>query len=131
MSYFGDKLQALMETNKVTGMDITRATKINSSQVSRWISGENKHVSEKDMGLVARTACKTKIERAELIAAYLKDKRYGPGADLVEITVLTAPAAKPAATRNDRLFDYLRQAAIEKPMIKKLLLNLATHDGFK
>lgn len=135
MSYFGDKLKALMELNSVNGMDIQRATGINCSQVSRWHSGDQIMVSEEAMAHLCQTVARTKYERAELIAAHLRDECFGPGADLVQITIVgadqIAKASPPHQTKDERMFAYLRKVCIEKPLIRKVLLNLASNEGFK
>ena len=131
MSYFGDQLSALMETNKVNGMDIQRATGINNSQISRWIGGQQFYVSKEDMGHLCRTAAKSAHQRASLIAAYLRDNCTGPGSELISIQLTKAPAKAAPASATDRLFAFLRQLATEKPPVKKILLTIARNEGFK
>ncbi len=134
MSYFGDKLKTLMELNSVNGMDIQRATGINCSQVSRWHSGEQVMVSAEDMSHLCKAVARNKHERAELIAAHLRDECFGPGADLVQISIIGADiekASPPRQTKDERMFAFLRKVCIEKPLVKKVLLNLAGNEGFK
>lgn len=134
MSYFGDKLKTLMELNEVTGMDIQRSTGINSSQVSRWHSGEQKMVSAEDMAHLCKAVARNKHERAELIAAHLRDECFGPGADLVQITIIGADQVEkepPHQTKDQRMFAFLQKVCIEKPLVKKVLLNIAINEGFK
>ena len=134
MSYFGDKLKTLMEINDVTGMDIQRSTGINSSQVSRWHSGEQKMVSAEDLAHLCKAAARNQHERAELIAAHLRDECFGLGADLVQITIVGADQVEKAPThqtKDERLFAFLRKVSIEKPHFKKTLFHLASNEGFK
>ena len=134
MSYFGDKLKALMELNSVNGMDIQRSTGINSSQVSRWHSGEQKMVSPEDMAHLCRAVARNKHERAELIAAHLRDECFGPGAEMIQISIIGADQvekAPPRLTKDERMFAFLRKVTIEKPLVKKVLLNLAINEGFR
>jgi Cro/C1-type HTH DNA-binding domain len=134
MSYFGDKLQHLMEINSVTGPDVQRDTHINPSRISRWISGKQKLVSPKDMDLLCKAVCKTKskFEYAELAVAHLKDECFGPGAELVEI-LIAGTEIKPQPTRitnNERMFEFLQKKSIKEPSLKKIFLHIALHEGF-
>lgn len=132
MSYFGDKLRQLMELNSVSGLGIQKATGINCSQISRWHSGKQKMVSLEDLALLCKTVTKNKHERAELIAAHLRDECYGPGAELVQISIAEGERQEAVrATIDERMSEFLHRMASEKPFLRKALLNLAANEGFE
>lgn len=139
MSEFGVTLQRMMDEKKIAGLDIQRATGIASSTISRITTGDQDFISNQQMTLLTKFVGKDKAGGAELIAAHLKDECIGTGRDLIVISIKDpanlkeepTPYKTNLRTHNEKAIDFLRQVAIEKPPVMKLLLNLADNEGFQ
>jgi len=100
MSYFSRKLEALLdkncrenEVNPSKAIDLVRAAKLPQSVVSRWINGEQIHISEEDWASLSKAITDDPKARAELLAAHLMDYNNGPGSEMVSITVAGSGAS--------------------------------------
>lgn len=123
MSYFSQKLGALLAKHELSQSDLATTAGIAQSQISRLLSDERQSVSPEDLAKIATNLTHEQRERAELLAAYLQDRCSGPGSELVRITVEgdnhvalydRPPSGPPLTEEMERIFALLRANAGNK-----------------
>lgn len=86
MSYFGTTLKSLIQRNKTNARRLSIASGVGTSIISRLINGEQLRAKKEDLEKLTKAISEDPDERAELIAARLKDEIGGFGNQLVDIT---------------------------------------------
>jgi hypothetical protein len=142
MSYFSIALTRIAERTNVRQADIVRTTKMPRSQVSRIFNGDQKYITETDLGALLN-CFRDPRDRAEIVAARCKDVCIGPGAELVEINIKGPAPASAKATKQsefphvelshdtERAFAWLRSQCPLNPDLEKHLLGYARLTGMK
>lgn len=87
--HFGSTLGRLMELNGITGAQIRKDTAIAEATISVWKNGRQLYIEPSDMQKLARVVAKNDEEKAQLIAAWIKDfkERCGEGSELIAIDI--------------------------------------------
>jgi transcriptional regulator with XRE-family HTH domain len=140
MSYFSTALNRLAERHGFRQADIARESGLSRSHVSRLFTGDQKAIYDLDMAAILRVFQSDPRDQAELVAARCMDVRFGPGAELVEITVknLTRPERDLTAVEwvelsheTERAFAWLRSQCPINPDLEKHLVGYARLTGMK
>jgi len=71
----------------MTAAALAHATKLGEPKISRWLSGQQTFIDGDDLELVVTHLTDKPAERAELVAARMRDVCTGPGSDLIEINI--------------------------------------------
>lgn len=144
MSYFGAKIEELMERNKLTAAELSRASGITEGLLSRWINGVQTFVSHEALEAITPVISRKPTEQAELIRAHLQDECVGAGSQLIDIHILgtgtetrdtVTPYRVPLPLKIQRALELLGRESITDADVRSLLLSLAnicqpkTEDG--
>lgn len=132
MSYFGAKLEELLERNKLTAAELSRASGLKDGLISRWITGSQDFVSHEALEAITAVISKKPAEQAELIKAHLLDECVGQGASLIEINILGhAGQVKEASTpysvvpslRIQRALEIMARESVTDADVRNLILS--------
>ncbi len=129
MSQFSNQLQASIEAQGFSQVEIVEKIGVSQGQTSRYVNGENR--PEPD---VFEKLCEIfpTEERVRLIVAYLADDVPVRYRNLISIepTEKSARTAEESPVYRSRMprklreaYDYLGSAALEKPAIAQMLIN--------
>lgn len=133
MSYFSQKLSTLLAQQHLSQSDLANKAGISQAHISRLLSEDQRSVSLDDLASIAINITDDQRERADLLAAYLRDRCIGPGSELVHITVeggsnhavlQDRPAPPPLSAEMERVFELLR-ANLDKKNLRTALKGLA------
>lgn len=143
MSHLSETLEKLLARHDLTAHQIAIRSEISPSQLSKWMCGKQTSISEKHLTALAKTISKEPADQAELVLAHLQDEKFGPGSDLIEIT-LNAPVRKagktkspaktskaPVQSKGDEALSYLAQERLRNREVNSLLVDLARVLGAK
>jgi transcriptional regulator with XRE-family HTH domain len=87
MNQFTRKLAELMKLNQLRAAELSRATKIDQATISRWLNGVQDSITDDDLKNLAGHISPHAEERAQLIAARMRDVCNGPGSELIEVRI--------------------------------------------
>ena len=110
MSYFGNALRNLLKRKNMKARHLSQTSGVPQSTVSRLINGEQPAPSPEDLEKLSRTLSSEAREQAELVAAHLQDECFGPGSELVEITIGDSPVRERGVRHQPRLPEHLEES---------------------
>lgn len=79
----------MLERPKLSAAEVAKKTKVSTAYISRLRSGERKGVSTEVLTRLAVALTNSTTERAELIAAHMKDESCGYWPKLIEVKILS------------------------------------------
>jgi transcriptional regulator with XRE-family HTH domain len=90
MSHLGNAINRLMlERPQLTAAEVARKTRVSTAYISRLRTGERKGISPEVLTRLAAALADTRAERAELIAAHMKDESCGYYPEFIAIRILS------------------------------------------
>src|SRR5690606_18470403 len=87
MSHFSVKIEELLNRKKMKAIDLVRLSGVSQPLMSKWLRNDQTYVSLEDLAKLCSAISQDPLEQAELIAAHLEDRKQGPGAENVIITI--------------------------------------------
>lgn len=87
-------MRSLIENYKWKQRHVAQKAKVHDSLVGRIVTGVTPHPTRDNLAKIVGVF-PSKMDKAELLAAYAKDQCQGPGAELVNISVVAAGKMKP------------------------------------
>jgi transcriptional regulator with XRE-family HTH domain len=88
MTHLGKAINRLMlERPKLSAAEIARKTRVSPAYICRLRSGQRSGVSTEVLARLAKILTDSETERAELIAAHMKDESCGYYPRLIEIRI--------------------------------------------
>ncbi len=100
MTHLGLAINRLMlERPNLTAVEVAKKTGVSTAYISRLRSGERSGVTAQVLSRLATALTNSSHERAELIAAHLKDESCGYYPNLIQIQIRNG---KPSGNRKNR-----------------------------
>jgi transcriptional regulator with XRE-family HTH domain len=141
MSYMGLALQRIAQENGRTQKEIAQAANVAPSQLNRLFSGSQTSVTNEDFAAIVAATARTNRERAEIIAARMRDCQVGPGAELIEIVIRGKEKKDERDPFNfgqaelpheqEKALAFLRSQIPSNPALGELFVNHARSLGMK
>ena len=136
MSHLSVKLKEILADNMKAGKppktasELSRASGIPNSNLSRILLGAQKLISREDFTQLVAAISKDARVQAEIVEAHMLDSCFGPGSDLIKVSIIGAKAPKVASTRRfsrngEAALDYLRTLSPGNPTIEQHLITTA------
>ncbi len=109
-------------------VDVAQESGLSQSQISKWLRAEQTSISEDQMTALAKSLSTETENHAALIAAHLKDEKFGPGSKLVRIELIS-PAElrdKPShSSKGERAIHFLAEERVTSRDVNALVIDLA------
>lgn len=133
MSYFATALDNLLNRKGVKAADVSRASGLSNTTLSRMLNGQKGDVSREELEKLAPAITPKPEEQAELVMGHMKDHCFGPGSHLIEISIRGGHKVKePSAPQKVKLppkleeaFEILREAVLNDEDIKNTIIGQA------
>jgi hypothetical protein len=87
MTHFGKVLKRLMREHQIKGAHVARITSLDGGYISRLAHGQQSGASQKAVRAILRAVAKSDRDRAELIAAHMKDESCGYYPKFISVVV--------------------------------------------
>jgi hypothetical protein len=139
MSYLSTALNRIADKQQIRQADVTRATGLTRSHVSRLFSGGQLILTDTVFITLLRAFAKNPADQAELVAARCEDARVGPGSASVQITVTRSAPANAEKIKDfkdvqlshdtERAFAWLRSQCPINPALERHLVGYAELTG--
>ena len=128
MSYLSEEMERQMQRCPTKSwVSIAGEMKLSTSQVYKWTSGRQTHISEENLTALAFALGGDQDACAALVCAHLQDECFGPGSELVSISIRRddqRPAKPIALTKGERALDCLANRSRTDPSVHALLIGL-------
>lgn len=127
MSYLSDEMDRLLEKHHQSVDDVAAKCGINRGVLYLWKRGQQTSISEEQLSLLAPALSSEILDQAALVLAHLRDEKFGPGSELVEVSLVNPELNDRPAARSpgERAIAFLAQERIANADLNELLLDLA------
>ncbi len=134
MNNLANTLGMLSRERKLTQVDVSRRSGIPQSQISRWISGAQRSITDGHLQALSERVFTRRMDRARILKARMLDVCTGPAAGHVDVVINIGPEddgkgdAKPSQklpTKVEESFATLRTACATDPELRAIIQSLA------
>lgn len=125
MSNFRSTLEALMRENAINQVQLSRASGISESMLTRIRSGDKKRIDPEDL-IGLSSAAANPAQQAQLLRAHLLDEAVGPARNLIRVEIAAPEQLQEdfVKTDADSAIDILRRHCHEDD-IREIVIHLA------
>jgi len=140
MSHLANELKSIAERHHMIPMDISRATGLPPSHLSRLLNNHTVAVSDEVLEKLKVAVCRTPEERAMMVRARMLDVCSGVGADMIDVQINLNGRSRPADNAmilpvrlDPKVRDaiaWMAKRTIEAPGVGAGLISLAKMLGY-
>jgi len=129
MSYLSEEMERQMQRCPTKSwVSIAGEMKLSTSQVYKWSSGRQTHISRENLTSLALALGGDQHAHAALVCAHLQDECFGPGSELVSFSIHRADQTPPvptASTEVERALECLTTRSRTEPSVHGIIIGLA------
>lgn len=128
MSYLAEQIERLLEKTHQSVDDVAARCGINRSIIYLWKQGKQTSISEEQLLALSPALSSELSDHAKLVEAHLHDEKFGPGSDLVEISIRSEQQLEDRPrprSPGDKAMAFLAQERISNRDLNDLLIDLA------
>lgn len=123
-----------MKLRSLNAVNLSALTGISNSQFSRWKNGLQTSISEDDFSALATALSTDAEDHARLLRAHLEDERFGPGAELITIELISNGEMQDRArpqTKLESAWQFLHSQTARNSDLRALIIDLAKALGME
>ncbi len=128
MSHLSDEIDRQLLQSKQSIDDVVRKTGLTRSLLYLWKGGEQTTIDEDQLVALAPALSSDVADHAALVRAHLLDEKFGPGADLVQVSIDGPSELKDRPrprTKGEKAMEFLTRERLVNRDLNDLLLDLA------